>query len=197
MQNCWQPRGHCQSGHNRDGVFLHLRAGAQFLSPVQRSDRKYSPSIASPSAKPRRWRRRGCKIFRPREAGEEDHPQLAQRAKGGGGGLGIEVNLTADAPTHALRACTSPLARGRVSAAIAIGAVEREERVLHERRRQVVLGHLGERLEDFEMVPAERGPEYQVGFDRRTAGHRQAISDTMTVSSSPSANRAHVQSRAR
>ena len=59
---------------------------------------------------------------------------------------------------------------GNALAAIAIDAFEPNQRVLHEGRRQVVLDHVGERLEDLEVMPPGGGPEYQVGFDRRAAG---------------------------
>ena len=90
------------------------------------------------------------------------------------------------------------LAAGRPGlAAIALDAFKRDERVLHERRRQVVLGDLGERLEDLEVMPPQSRPEHHMGFDRRAAGTAQATSDTITVSSSASAKRARVQSRTR
>src|SRR5579863_5960327 len=59
--------------------------------------------------------------------------------------------------------------RVRASAAAALRALDPRERIFHEGRRQVVLGHIGERLEDLEMMPCERGPEHHVRLDRRTA----------------------------
>src|SRR5271154_126911 len=62
--------------------------------------------------------------------------------------------------------------RRRDSATVAIRAVERDQRVLHESGRQVVFGHRGDRLEDLERVAAKPGPEHDVGLDRRAAGNR-------------------------
>src|ERR1700731_2546116 len=57
-----------------------------------------------------------------------------------------------------------------ISTAVAIDTFERNERVLHEGRRQIVLDYAGKRLEDLEVMSTGGGPEYQVGFDRRAAG---------------------------
>ena len=57
-----------------------------------------------------------------------------------------------------------------LSAAVAIDAFEGDQRILHEGRRQVVLDHLGERLEHLEMMPARRRSRTPRGS--RSAGSR-------------------------
>src|SRR6516162_8711490 len=60
---------------------------------------------------------------------------------------------------------------GHGLAAIALDAFERDQRIFHESRRQVVLGHLRQRLEDLEMMPPRRGPEHDMCLERWAPWH--------------------------
>ncbi len=97
----------------------------------------------------------------------------------------------------AKRQAAALAAGGPGLAAIAVEAFQRHQRILHKRWRQIVLGHLGKRLEDLEVMPpaaVQNTTWVSIGGQPGTA---QAISDTMTVSSSASAKRARVHSRTR